>query len=263
LGYVDYVITVLVISCLLWDLISFCNFLVNNLSILNNGYEDSILHMSNNTGFPGNQGFPNNSGFPKNSGGNPGGTPGGFQGGPGNNSNTTNNSNQNTSSDNQSNSNNNNNNQMDNNDLNSIDINNIIDDDIISDFVNSGSMMINSNIEETSKLENILHGLLNLEFLTSGLSIMLLNILFIRFLLLNYKECVNKIFNILTLNKLNFDKIVHNIMDYNYKFNNIIISISLLFFIIFKLFLIFTIFNLYFKFLDYVIEYMLLDIIYI
>lgn len=163
-------------------------------------------------------------------------------------------------------------NQMANDDLNSINMNNIIDDNLISinnsniidenlfsDIVNSGSMMIYSTIDETSKLENILHGLLNLEFITLGLFIMLLNMLFIRFLLLNYKEYVTKLFNILTFNKLNFDNIVNNIMVYNYKFYNIIISICLLFFIIFKLCLIFFIFNFYFKSLDYIIDYMLLN----
>lgn len=88
---------------------------------------------------------------------------------------------------------------------------------------------------------------------------MLLNMLFIRFLLLNYKEYVTKLFNILTFNKLNFDNIVNNIMVYNYKFYNIMISICLLFFIIFKLCLIFFIFNFYFKSLDYIIDYMLLN----
>jgi hypothetical protein len=165
-------------------------------------------------------------------------------------------------------------NQMGNNDLNSINMNDIIDDNLISidinnsniidenllsDIVNSGTMMIYSTIDETSKLENILHGLLNFEFITLGLSIMLLNMLFIRFLLLNYKEYVTKLFNILTFNKLNFDIIVNNIMVYNYKFYNIMISICLLFFIIFKLCLIFFIFNFYFKSLDYIIDYMLLN----
>ena len=48
-------------------------------------------------------------------------------------------------------------------------------------------------------------------------------------------------------------------MDYNYKFYNLIIMISILFFIIFKLSLIFFIFNLYFKSLDYIIDYMILN----
>ncbi len=78
-------------------------------------------------------------------------------------------------------------------------------------------------------------------------------------MLLNYKEYVTKLFNILTFNKLNFDNIIRNIMVYNYKFYNIIISICLLFFIIFKLCLIFFIFNLYFKSLDYIIDYMVLN----
>lgn len=165
-------------------------------------------------------------------------------------------------------------NQRDNDDLNSINMNdiiddnlnfidiknsNIIDENLFSDIVNSGPMMIYSTIDETSKIENILHGLLNLEFITLGLSIMLFNMLFIRFLLLNYKEYVTKLFNILTFNKLNFDNIIRNIMVYNYKFYNIIISICLLFFIIFKLCLIFFIFNLYFKSLDYIIDYMVLN----
>ena len=50
-----------------------------------------------------------------------------------------------------------------------------------------------------------------------------------------------------------------NILDYNYKFYNLIIMINTFIFIIFKLSLIIFIFNLYFNSLDYIIDYMLLN----
>ena len=78
-------------------------------------------------------------------------------------------------------------------------------------------------------------------------------------MLKNYKEYVKKIINKLTFNKINFDNIVSNILDYNYKFYNLIIMINTFIFIIFKLSLIIFIFNLYFNSLDYIIDYMLLN----
>jgi hypothetical protein len=87
---------------------------------------------------------------------------------------------------------------------------------------NNSSMLIFSTIDDTSYIGNILNHLLRLEFSILSLSIIMLNIMLIRFILRNYKESITKLFTILTFNKLNLDRIAYKILNYNLRFYNII-----------------------------------------
>ena len=87
---------------------------------------------------------------------------------------------------------------------------------------NNSSMWIFSTIDDPIYLENILNHLLKLEYCILSLSIIMLNIMLIRFLLRNYKELVKKILNIITFNKLDLDRIAYKILNYNLRFYNII-----------------------------------------
>ena len=57
---------------------------------------------------------------------------------------------------------------------------------------NNSSMLIFSTLDDTTYIENILNHLLKLEYCILSLSIIMLNIMLIRFLLRNYKELVKK-----------------------------------------------------------------------
>lgn len=122
---------------------------------------------------------------------------------------------------------------------------------------NNSSMLILSTIDDTTYIENILNHLLKLEYCILSLSIIMFNIMLIRFLLRNYKELVKKILNIITFNKLDLDRIAYKILNYNLRFYNIIWSISLVLVLIFKGFSIITYYLLYQNSLNYVVEYML------
>lgn len=66
-----------IIINIIWDLVNFCQSLVDHMAILN--YGDSLLHMSTGTGTGSGYNLQGNSGIPNGSsnGGNPGGLPGG------------------------------------------------------------------------------------------------------------------------------------------------------------------------------------------
>jgi len=65
----DYILIVAFTICIILDLLSFCQIVVDHMTYFNasSGAGDSVLQMSNSnpgSGFPGNQGIPVNSGTP-------------------------------------------------------------------------------------------------------------------------------------------------------------------------------------------------------
>jgi hypothetical protein len=76
LGFMDYILFVIVISFFIFDLVKVCAYFVETFSIIPFGSEDCFLQMNNNSGIPNNYGFLGNSaGDPSNTGGNHGGSP--------------------------------------------------------------------------------------------------------------------------------------------------------------------------------------------
>ena len=72
LGFMDYILFVLVISFFIFDLVQICAYFVDTFSL---GTSDCFLQMNNNSGTPNDYGFIINSAGESNTGGNPGGSP--------------------------------------------------------------------------------------------------------------------------------------------------------------------------------------------
>ena len=66
-----------------------------------------------------------------------------------------------------------------------------------------------------SNIENILINNLYLLFCIISLSFIIFDILFVRYLLTNYKDSIKNIIKVLTFDKLKIDKLVNRVLVYN------------------------------------------------